>query len=81
MADVVLDPTKMKDWEIARAAESRMTPFMTLGRSLGLRDDELIPMGRCLGKVDFARVMERLRDVTVHGVFLLTDPPAACGTV
>ena len=56
-----LDPTVLKDWEIAQAAEQSMKPFTTLARELGLQDDELIPMGRQLGKVDFPRAMSRLR--------------------
>jgi len=54
-----LDPTRMKDWEIAAAAEANMKPFMILGRELGLREDELIPMGR-VGKIDFVKAMARL---------------------
>jgi formate--tetrahydrofolate ligase len=56
-----LDPTALKDWEIAQAAEPSMKSFVTLARELGLEEDELIPMGRQLGKVDFARAMNRLR--------------------
>ncbi|MEI6148130.1 MAG: formate--tetrahydrofolate ligase [bacterium] len=57
----VLDPTCMKDWQIADAARAGMKPFMTVGRELGLLDDELIPMGQRVGKVDFAKAMARLR--------------------
>ena len=56
-----LDPTVLKDWEIAQAAEPSMKPFVTLGQELGLREDELIPMGRQLGKIDFMRAISRLR--------------------
>ena len=42
-----LDPTRMKDWQIADAAKASMKPFLALGRELGLQDDELIPMGQC----------------------------------
>jgi len=56
-----LDPTKMKDWQIAEAAEETMKPVGQLSREIGLQDDELIPMGRQLAKVDYARVLERLR--------------------
>ncbi|MEI6807522.1 MAG: formate--tetrahydrofolate ligase [bacterium] len=55
-----LDPTRMKDWEIAEAAQANMKPFMTVGRELGLLDDELIPMGR-VGKIDFVKAMARLK--------------------
>ncbi len=57
-----LDATKMKDWEIAEAAEENMKSFNELGAELGLQDDELIPMGKRLGKVDFIKIMGRLKD-------------------
>jgi len=57
-----LDATKMKDWEIAEAAEENMKPFATLASELGLKQDELIPMGKRLGKVDFMQAMKRLKD-------------------
>jgi len=52
----------MQDWEIAEAAEANIRPFADLGAELGLKNEELIPMGRKLGKVDFMRVMDRIRD-------------------
>lgn len=55
-----LDPTKMKDWEIAEAAEENMKPFTALAEEMGLKQDELIPMGKRIGKVDFSRAMSRL---------------------
>lgn len=56
-----LDPTTMADWEIAEAAESVMRPVQDLGRRLGLLDDELIPYGRGLAKIDQQRVLARLQ--------------------
>ncbi|MBN1675995.1 MAG: formate--tetrahydrofolate ligase [Kiritimatiellae bacterium] len=56
-----LDPTKMKDWQIAEAAEADMKPFVSLAKEMGLEEDELIPMGKQLGKVDFIKAMARLR--------------------
>jgi formate--tetrahydrofolate ligase len=56
-----LDPLTMKDWQIAEAARAGMIPFLKLGRRIGLREDELIPMGRRVGKVDYAKAMERLK--------------------
>jgi len=57
-----LDATKMKDWEIAEAAEENMKPFEQLADELGLQKDELIPMGKRLGKVDYLRALERVKD-------------------
>jgi len=57
-----LDPTKMQDWQIAQAAEESMKPITTLARELGINDDELLPMGRQLAKVDYAAVMRRVKN-------------------
>jgi len=57
-----LDPTKMKDWQIAEAAEQSMKPVGVLARELGLEDNELLPMGRQLARVDYAMVLERLKN-------------------
>ncbi len=55
-----LDPTTCADWQIAEAAEEAMVPPAELAARLGLRGEEFIPMGRQLGKVDYARTMERI---------------------
>ncbi len=56
-----LDPTQMKDWEIAEKAEASMKPIQLLAQEIGLRVDELIPMGRQLAKVDYLKAMKRLQ--------------------
>ncbi|OGV59456.1 MAG: formate--tetrahydrofolate ligase [Lentisphaerae bacterium RIFOXYA12_FULL_48_11] len=60
LAKSVLDPLTMADWQIAESAEKNMKSFQQLGAELGLEQSELIPMGRNLGKVDYARVMQRI---------------------
>ena len=60
---IKLDPLKLKDWQIAEAAEETMTPFPRLAADMGLKAKELIPMGRQLGKVDFMQVLARLKNV------------------
>ncbi len=56
-----LDATKMKDWQIAEAAEEQMKPVRQLADEMGLKEDELMPMGRTLGKVDYMKVLDRLK--------------------
>ena len=63
MAKRKLDPCKMKDWEIAEAAEPGMKPLYELAAEMGLKESEIIPMGRQIGKVDFERAIERLAPV------------------
>ncbi len=57
-----LDPTKLKDWEIAELAEQDMKPIQQLAQEAGLLPDEVIPMGRHLAKIDYMKVLERLKD-------------------
>ena len=58
-----LDPRKLKDWQIAEAAEEEMKPVSQLAEEIGLREDELIPMGRRLAKVDYQKALARLKGV------------------
>jgi len=56
-----LDATKMKDWQIAEAAEQQMKPVRQLANEMGLKEDELLPVGFQLGKVDYMKVLDRLK--------------------
>ncbi|MFO8060901.1 MAG: formate--tetrahydrofolate ligase [Bacillota bacterium] len=58
-----LDPTKHEDWEIAEEAESRMKKVFQLAEELGLEEEELLPHGHYVAKVDYKAVLERLADV------------------
>ncbi|MEE8194580.1 MAG: formate--tetrahydrofolate ligase [Dehalococcoidales bacterium] len=55
-----LDPTKLEDWQIAEEAEKHMKKVYQLADEWGINDDELLPYGHYLGKVDFAAVLRRL---------------------
>ena len=57
-----LDPTKLKDWQIAEIAETTMKPVRQVAEEAGLLPEEIIPMGRQLAKIDFMKVLERLKD-------------------
>jgi len=57
-----LDPTKMADWQIAEAVEKDMKSVFQMAEEMGLEKEELIPMGHTLGKVDFMKVLDRLKD-------------------
>ncbi|MEW6675827.1 MAG: formate--tetrahydrofolate ligase [Nitrospirota bacterium] len=57
-----LDPTRHADWEIAEAAEKNMKTSQQLAEELGIEKDELLPHGHYIAKVDYARVLERLKD-------------------
>ena len=59
---MALDPTKMQDWEIAEAAEANMKTVHELGETMGLEKEELLPHGHYVAKVDFTKVLERLKD-------------------
>ncbi len=57
-----LDPTKMKDWEIAAECEKHMKTVYQLGEELGLEQEELLPYGHYVAKIDYKKVLERLKD-------------------
>ncbi len=58
----MLDPTKLQDWQIAEEAEKTMKPVSRLAADWGILDEELLPYGHHLGKVDYAAVLARLQD-------------------
>lgn len=55
------DATKLKDWQISEAAEKNMPTLWEWQEKLGLQKEEILPMGR-LCKLDFLKIMERLKD-------------------
>ncbi|HSW36438.1 MAG TPA: formate--tetrahydrofolate ligase [Candidatus Limnocylindrales bacterium] len=57
-----LDPTKHADWEIAEAAEANMKKVYQLAEELGLDKEELLPHGHYVAKVDYKKVLARLKD-------------------
>ena len=57
-----LDPTKYADWQIAQDAEKNMKRIEELAEELGITKDELLPHGHYVAKVDYARVLDRLKD-------------------
>ncbi len=55
------DTSKLKDWQIAEAAEAQMPTPDEWRERLGLAADEVISYGR-LAKLDFIKLMDRLRN-------------------
>jgi formate--tetrahydrofolate ligase len=59
---MALDPTKFQDWQIAEEAEKTMKPVSQLAAEWGILTEELLPYGHYLGKVDYAAIVNRLKD-------------------
>jgi len=57
-----LDPTKMKDWEIAEAAEANMKTVYQLAEEMQLEKMELLPYGHYVAKIDYMSILNRLKD-------------------
>jgi len=53
---------ELKDWQIAEEAEKTMKPIKQIAEELGLTDEELLPYGHYIAKVDYQKVLERLKD-------------------
>ena len=58
---MVYDPRQLKDWQIAELAEKDLPSTEKYQELLGLKKDEIIPYGKT-PKVDFLKVIERLKD-------------------
>jgi len=65
-----LDPTKMKDWQVAEAAEENMRTAAALVAELGLAEDEWEPYGRYLAKIDATKVLKRLGGATKRAKYI-----------
>ncbi len=78
-----LDPTKMADWQISEAVE--LGPIKTiyeLGEALGLKKEEILPYGHYYGKVDYMKVLGRLKnrpDAKYVDVTAITPTPLGEG--
>ncbi len=55
------DPRKLPDWQVADIAEETMPTVAEWQDKLGLKKDEIIPMGK-LCRLDFMKVIDRLKD-------------------
>ena len=55
------DPTKMPDWKIAELAEEKMKTLDQLAGDLGLAYGELLPVGQKLAKIDYVKILRRLK--------------------
>jgi formyltetrahydrofolate synthetase len=55
------DPRKLPDWQIAEICEETMPTVAEWQDKLGLKKDEIIPMGK-LCRLDFMKVIDRLKD-------------------
>ncbi len=75
------DATRMRDWQIAEAAEENMPTPDEWRERLNLQRDELIPYGR-ICKLDFMKIIERLKDKP-NGKYIevtaITPPPLGEG--
>jgi len=59
---IKLDPTQLKDWQIAEAAEKHMKTVYQLAEELNLDKMELLPYGHYTGKLDYLTILKRLKD-------------------
>jgi formate--tetrahydrofolate ligase len=55
------DPRKLMDWQIAEIAEENMPTLEEWQEKLGLKKEEIIPMGK-LCKLDFMKIIDRLKN-------------------
>ena len=57
-----LDPSVMKDWEIAEEASKNMKTVYRLAEEMELEKMELLPYGHYIGKLDYMSILKRLEN-------------------
>lgn len=57
-----LDPTKLKDWQIAEYSEKHMKRVSELASEMGLDEKELFQYGHYVGKLDYMSILNRLEN-------------------
>ena len=79
----MLDPVQYKDWQIAEDAEKRLPSVEEFRKKMGLLPEEIIPFGKT-PKLDFIKIMERLKDKP-DGKYIevtaITPVPGGVGSV
>jgi len=58
-----LEKTPMEDYKVAEIGEKDMKKVYEIADELDIKQDELIPYGHYMGKVDFAKVLKRKKNV------------------
>lgn len=66
---MTINPTQMADWEIAEHFEKNMLKITEIGKKLQLREEELLPYGHYMGKVDYQSVLNRHQN-TPNGKYI-----------
>lgn len=56
------NPLSSPDWLIAQEAEKRMKTIFQLAEELNIKEEELIPYGRYIAKIDFGKLYNRIKD-------------------
>jgi formyltetrahydrofolate synthetase len=77
-----LQTNPMPDWKVALEAEKDMKSIDQISEELGLKGDELIPMGRAMAKVDFEKVTKarkKKKDAYYIDVTAITPTPLGEG--
>ena len=57
-----MDPTELADWQIAELAEKKINSIEHIAHKLCLHEDEIIPKGKYVAKVDYCKVWQRIKN-------------------
>ena len=76
-----MDPTKLHDWQIAEEAEKKIRPIRDITDKLGLLEDEVIPYGKYICKVDFNKIWNRIKDNKTGKMVQAKDCPFTSGVL
>lgn len=66
------EPGVVADWIIAQEAEKNLKPIFEIATELGIREEELIPYGRFIAKIDYQRLYSRIKNNSTGKYIIVT---------
>ncbi len=73
------DPKKLADWQVAAAIEPTLKPISQVAAEFGLADNEVIPMGAYVAKVDTVPLFTRVKECKAKYIDVTAINPTPFG--
>lgn len=76
---MAIDIRGMKDWEIAAHFEKNLKPISRVAREFGLEENEVVPMGSHVAKIDTVPLFSRIRECKAKYIDVTAINPTPFG--
>ncbi|MEN2985437.1 MAG: formate--tetrahydrofolate ligase [Thermodesulfovibrionaceae bacterium] len=69
---MLLEPGVVPDWLIAQEAEKKIKTIFRLAYEIGIEEDEIIPYGKYIAKIDYQRLYSRIKSNSTGKYIVIT---------